>query len=213
MGCQVGSISTSERATLPPRATLNGAARSICPCGPARRKITSRHAGSNTRFLPNCRAAMWHAVQELLEGDAEASGRLRVEVRATPFGSVRKVYINGRREVNGGLSDIPIVVLDATLSPEINQHFLPRTEAAVDLKQIAAPHETITQVIGLPVGKSALNPGERTPEEEERVARKRERIVNLAKWRAAGHRVAVITYKDAEQAFMGRVRHWPFRCD
>ena len=148
------------------------------------------------------RAAMWHAVQELLEGDADASGRLRVEMRSTPLGSVRKLHINGRREVSKGFAELPIVVLDATLSPEINQHFLPRAEVAVDLKQVAAPHETITQVIGLPVGKSSLVPGERSPEEEERVARKRERIVNLAKWRAAGRRCAVITYMKAEQAFM-----------
>lgn len=151
------------------------------------------------------RAAMWHAVQELLESDAEASGRLRVQMKTKASGSVRMLHINGRREVSKGLADLPIVVLDATLSPEINKHFLPRAEVAVDLKQVAAPHETVTQVIGLPVGKSALiqlDQGKRRPEEEERVARKRERIVNVAKWRAAGRRVAVITYMGAEQAFI-----------
>ena len=75
----------------------------------------------------------------------------------------------------------------------------------------------ITQVVGMPVGKSALvpkPPGERkgkqrgawteTAEEaEERVARKRQRLVDACRHLAQGRRGLVITYKDIEEDFAG----------
>jgi len=59
-------------------------------------------------------------------------------------------------------------------------------------------------VIGLPVGKASLKqlePGKRSPEEEERVARKRERLVKFVRHSAAGRSCLVITYKEIEPLF------------
>ena len=75
----------------------------------------------------------------------------------------------------------------------------------------------VIQVTGTPVGKSALvpkPPGERkgkqrgawteTGEEaEERVARKRQRLVDACRHLAQGRRGLVITYKDIEKDFEG----------
>src|SRR5262249_53372124 len=109
------------------------------------------------------RAAMWRAVEELLSGDDDATGRLRTEIETTEEGSVLWLKINSRREVHKRIAKLPIVMLDATSHDEIVKYYLPRTETLV--LNVAAPHEQVTQVIGLPVGKSSLSqlePGKRS---------------------------------------------------
>ena len=62
-------------------------------------------------------------------------------------------------------------------------------------RDVEAPHMRVVQVIGLPVGKASLQPlppGKRTPEEEGRVGRKRQRLVDVGRHLRAD---LVITYK------------------
>jgi hypothetical protein len=62
----------------------------------------------------------------------------------------------------------------------------------------------ITQVIGLPVGKSslqALKPGRRSDDEERRVGNKRQRLANAVRHLVQGRRGLVITYKNIEDDF------------
>jgi putative DNA primase/helicase len=80
---------------------------------------------------------------------------------------------------------------------------LPNLELACDL-DVAAAHMSITQVIGLPVGKSslqALKSGNRTDDEERRVGNKRQRLVNTVRHLVQGRRGLVITYKNIEHDF------------
>jgi hypothetical protein len=151
------------------------------------------------------RAAMWRAVEELLSGPDDATGRLRTELRTTADGSVLYLKLNGRREIHARIAGLPVIALDATLNLDIVKHFFPRIKLALDL-EVQAPHERVTQVVGLPVGKaslSQLDPGRRRPEEEQRVANKRERLLKVVRRLAAGRRCVVITNKELTPLFDG----------
>ena len=151
------------------------------------------------------RAAMWHAVEELLSSPDDATGRLRTEIETTTDGSVLYLRLNGRRDIHERIATLPVIALDATLNLDIVKHFFPRIKFALDL-EVQAPHERVTQVVGLPVGKaslSQLDPGKRRPEEERRVANKRERLLKVVRRLAAGRRCVVITNKELTPLFDG----------
>jgi putative DNA primase/helicase len=151
------------------------------------------------------RAAMWHAAEELLSGPDDATGCLRTELRTTADGSILYLKLNGRRDIHERIAGVPIIALDATLNLDIVKHFFPRIKFALDL-EVQAPHERVTQVVGLPVGKaslSQLDPGKRRPEEERRVANKRERLLKVVRRLAAGRRCVVITNKELTPLFDG----------
>ncbi|WFU45826.1 hypothetical protein QA640_44160 (plasmid) [Bradyrhizobium sp. CB82] len=161
------------------------------------------------RFLGQLgkRAAMWRAIEELLSGPDEATGRLRIVMKNTKDGTVLCLRINGRRDIHERIAGLPVIVLDATLHLEILKYFFPRIEVALDLK-VMAPHEHVTQVIGLPVGKaslSKLDPGKRSAAEEKRVGNKRERLLKTVRKLAAGRRTLLITNKELEEQFDGAV--------
>jgi hypothetical protein len=141
------------------------------------------------------RATMWRAVEELLSGPDDATGRLRTELRTTADGSVLYLKLNGRRDIHERIAGLPVIALDATLNIDIVKHFFPRIKFALDL-EVQAPHERVTQVVGLPIGKASLLPGKRRSEEEQRVANKRERLLKVVRRLATGRRCVVITYKE-----------------
>jgi hypothetical protein len=151
------------------------------------------------------RAAMWHAVEELLSSPDDATGRLRTEIETTTDGSVLYLRLNGRRDIHERIATLPVIALDATLNLDIVKHFFPRMKLTLDL-DVQAPHERVTQVVGLPVSKSSLSPrkpGTRRPEEEQRVANKRERLLTVVRRLAAGRRCVVITNKNLTSCFDG----------
>jgi putative DNA primase/helicase len=151
------------------------------------------------------RAAMWQAVEEVLSGPNDATGRLRTEIKTTADGSVLCLKLNGRRDIHQRIAELPVIVLDATLKIDIVKRFFPRIKLALDL-EVQAPHERVTQVVGLPVGKASLarlEPGKRRPEEEQRVANKGERLLTVVRRLAAGRRCVVITNKELTPLFDG----------
>jgi putative DNA primase/helicase len=161
------------------------------------------------RFLGQLskRAAMWHAVDGLLSGTDDATGRLRVVMKNTKDGAVLCVRINGRREIHQRIAKLPVVVLDATLNVEILKYYFAEIDVALDLK-VLAPYERVTQVVGLPVGKSSLSkrePGSRSVAEEKRVANKRERLIKVIRKLTGGRRTLLITNKELEAQFEGTV--------
>jgi hypothetical protein len=162
------------------------------------------------------RVEMWHAVGELLNGTEAATGQLRIETVTTKEGSIRWLYISGRRRIDKRLMRLPIVYADATLPLELTRYYLPQLELKLDLV-ITEPHGRLIQAIGHPVGKSSLvpkEPGERrgkrsgawteTPEQAEaRVTRKRGNLVEVSRHLTQGRRGLVIVYKDIEKDFEG----------
>ena len=162
------------------------------------------------------RAAMWRALDDLIAGSDDASGRLILETSTTETGTVRWLRVIGHKDIVDKFADLPLIHADATLPLDLVRNYLPNLQLACDL-DIEAPHMRVIQVTGTPVGKAALvpkPPGERkgkqrgawteTGEEaEERVARKRQRLVNACRHLAQGRRGLVITYKDIEKDFEG----------
>ena len=146
------------------------------------------------------RAAMWRALGELLDGSDEATGRLRIGTVTTKEGTQRWLWIIGHKEIDEEIMALPIIHADATLPFEIVRHYLPNLQLALD-RDVEAPHMRVIQVIGLPVGKASLQPlppGKRSPEEEDRVGRKRQRLVDVGRHLRAD---LVITYKSIENDF------------
>jgi hypothetical protein len=148
------------------------------------------------------RAAMWHAVEELLSGSDDATGRLRTELMTTADGSVLFLKLYSRREIHERIAALPVIALDATLKLDIVKHFFASIDMALDL-EVQAPHERVIQVVGLPVGKASLLPGKRRPEEEQRVANKRDRLLKVVRRLADGRRCVVITNKQLTSIFDG----------
>ena len=151
------------------------------------------------------RAAMWHALDDLIAGSDEATGRLLIETSETKEGPQRYLRLLGRKEIADKLTRLPLIVADATLPFDLVKHFLPDLELTLDIK-VEAPFMKVTQLAGLPVGKAslqALEPGKRTPEKEERVARKRQRLVDTCRHLIQGRRGLIVTYKSIEKAFAG----------
>ena len=151
------------------------------------------------------REAMWKALEDLLDWNDVATGRLWIETTTTKEGSTRWLRINRRKEIDKALDSLPTIVADATLPLELTRYYLPGLELALDLV-IAEPHGRLIQAIGHPVGKSALKPlpdGKRTPAEEARVARKRARLVDTVRHLTHGRRGLAIVYKDIEKDFEG----------
>ena len=162
------------------------------------------------------RAAMWRALDDLIAGSDDASGRLILETSTTETGTVRWLRVIGHKDIVDKFAGLPLIHADATLPLDLVRNYLPNLQLACDL-DIETPHMRVIQVTGTPVGKAALvpkPPGERkgkqrgawteTGEEaEERVARKRQRLVNACRHLAQGRRGLVITYKDIEKDFEG----------
>ena len=152
------------------------------------------------------RVEMWHAVGELLNGTEAATGRLRIETVTTKEGSIRWLYISGRKRIDKRLMRLPIIYADATLPLELTRYYLPRLELALDLV-IAEPHGRLIQAIGHPVGKIGAATASRrqaqAPAEEARVARKRASLVDTVRHLTQGRRGLAIVYKDIEKDFEG----------
>ena len=162
------------------------------------------------------RAAMWRALDDLIAGSDDATGRLILETSTTETGTVRWLRVLGHKDIAEKFAGLPLIHADATLPLDLVRNYLPNLKLACDL-DVEAPHMRVTQVAGTPVGKAALvpkPPGERkgkqrgawteTGEEaEERVARKRQRLVDACRHLAQGRRGLIITYKDIEKDFAG----------
>ena len=146
---------------------------------------------------------MWHALGDLIAGSDDASGRLILDTRTTQSGTVRRLLVTGHKDIAETLAGLPLVYADATLPFDLVKHYLPNLWLACDIN-VAAPYMRITQVIGLPVGKASLQPlppGKRSTDEEERVGRKRQRLVDAVRHLVQGRRGLVITYKSIEDDF------------
>ena len=163
------------------------------------------------------RAAMWRALGDLI---AEQRRRHRAPACSKPSttetGTVRWLRVLGHKDI--------AETLDQPADHPRRRHPAARSRAQLSAKPQArlrsrhrGPAHAGHPGVGTPVGKSALvpkPPGERkgkqrgawteTGEEaEERVARKRQRLVDACRHLAQGRRGLVITYKDIEKDFEG----------
>jgi len=151
------------------------------------------------------RVDMWRALENFMRGDEEATGWLSIQNDDTKQGRVKQLEIMGCRPIDPKLRRLPIIHADATLQLELSRYYLPRLKMAIDLK-IASPFAWTTQVIGMSVGITSLQPlpaGKRTALEEKRVATKRKRVVGTTRKLIAGRRGLVIAQLAIEDDFKG----------
>ncbi len=145
------------------------------------------------------RAAVWRALQALLDGDAPQTGRLQTGSRTTKEGSFRTIVLHSKLEVRDEVAGLPILCLDATMPLHIVRYYLPRIELLAEIQPVA-PHMEVRQVIG-GWGKTSLVPSDRTAPDENR------RRVGLAKELSdfaalnSGGDALVITYQAIEAEF------------
>ena len=159
------------------------------------------------------RWAMWKALEDLINGKDDATGRLILETEETDDGEQRYIRVLTRKDIIDDFSALPLIHLDATMPFDLVKHFLPDLDLILDLK-VEAPHMRITQVVGMPVGKAALvpkPPGKRKGKQRAHGRRRRKRwkrasaasgrLVDAVRHLAQGRRGLVITYKDIEDDF------------
>lgn len=147
------------------------------------------------------RQYLFRAMEQLLCGDAEQDGRIRVMPPDAETGA-QQIILAGMKRLVGGLADKPILHLDATLRPALAGSVLPDlevTEITADM-----PFMALTLVQGR-FGKTTLchDPLADVTENRRRANRLRE-CVDHVRWQArrfAPGRVLVVTYLAIEAAF------------
>lgn len=164
----------------------------------AGRGTAFRIATGNARVL--LLAALWQSLANLIAGNSEASGQLRIK---EPDASGRhEVALRRVRGLHDSLRGKPVLHLDATMRPVLVQRILPNLETA--LIDVAAPHMQVRMVSGS-FGKSMLCPASGlVPEEAARRANRLQECVDYVRWharRVCPGRVLVVTYKSTEAAF------------
>ena len=162
----------------------------------ARREAVERAAGN--AVIPR-RAAIWRALEALLDGDEPVSGRLEISASASAKGTSRVVLLHTRLQVRDAIAGLPMLHLDATMPVDVVRQYFPRLRVLTQA-QPAAPHVEVVQIIG-GWGKTTLCRGERADEAENR--HRQARLGELADFVAlhGGGNAGVVTYKDVEGAF------------
>jgi hypothetical protein len=165
----------------------------------ARKKGMERAAGNIS--IPR-RVGVWAALEELLTGEVEQTGRLQLGTRTDPEGASRIVLLHSRRDIRDSIIKLPQLHLDATMAATIVRHFLPRIKILADIR-VQAPHMDIHQIIG-GWGKTSFVPSDRAAPDENR--RRHNLVGELADFVRlnSGGSALVVTYEAIEDRFGGR---------
>jgi putative DNA primase/helicase len=171
----------------------------------ARQEAVGRCAGNAA--IPRL-SALWKAVDELLDGDDEATGRVELGRRDSAEGSQRVILLHTLKPVAERVLALPLLLLDATLPAALLRHRLPHLAVLAEVRA-AAPHMRVHQILG-GFGKTSIipdpnpqkreNPGKREKENQRRLNRIAE-VRDFILLRTGGARALVITYKELEPYF------------
>jgi Bifunctional DNA primase/polymerase, N-terminal len=147
------------------------------------------------------REALFHAMAELLHGEAEQDGRIRI-LPPDPETGAQEIVVTGLHALHDDLASKPILHLDATLRPELASGILPGLEV-VEITA-AMPHMVLALVAGR-FGKSRLveDPKASRAENQRRAGHLLD-CVDYVRWqvqRVAPGRVLVVSYQAIEPAF------------
>src|SRR5262249_41579892 len=117
--------------------------------------------------------------------------------------STRYLRVLGKRGIHHSFTELPLLHGDATMEIELVQHHLPEIKMLLSL-DVLAPHERITQIIGLAVGEKILalsaDP-ERHPAVHAKQQARRDRLRALVIHLARGRRTLVISQMHVEDVF------------
>ncbi|MBI0538960.1 hypothetical protein D9599_25740 [Roseomonas sp. KE2513] len=182
---------------------------------PEDRRRAAVEAGINAQLVRL--TAMWSILEDLLAGEAEATGRAEMAWRQDREGKDRwAICLNTLDKVVAPVLGVPVLLLDATMPVELVRAYLPRLEAAPPVR-VKAPFMETRQVRG-GWGKTTLLPGRVTIKLDDLGQPKayapgdatpRPLPSTLAELRdfvageTRGEPALVVTYQDAEAAFAG----------
>lgn len=152
------------------------------------------------------RARMWRTLNEFWNSNGLFdAGRLIVETVTENGIATRYLRVLGKKEIHETFTALPLLHGDATMEIELVQHHLPEITMGLSL-DVLAPHERITQIVGLAVGKKILALSadkEKRPEFHAKQQARRDRLRKLVIHLARGRRTLVISQKDVEEVFAG----------
>jgi putative DNA primase/helicase len=100
-------------------------------------------------------AALWHAAEDLLEGEPPASGRAVIGNHEMDGSTVRAVQLFGAERIADEWRKTPTLHIDATLDMELLRMRVPHAEHIGEV-EAAAPHMRIVQYPDKAFGKYAL---------------------------------------------------------
>jgi hypothetical protein len=149
------------------------------------------------------RARMWKALEGFMNSDEEIAGRLILETVTDNGAATRYLRVLGKKDVHKTFTALPLLHGDATMEIELVRNHLPQITMLLAL-EVLAPHERITQIVGLAVGKKilALTADEREhPEQFAKQQDRRDRLRALVTHLARGRRTLVICQKHVEDVF------------
>jgi hypothetical protein len=149
------------------------------------------------------RHRMWKALEEFLNGHEKIAGRLIIETATEGGVAARFLRVLGKKEIHETFTALPLLHGDATMELELVRHHLPHIMMLQEIN-VLAPNESITQIVGLAVGKKilALPASDKDPKYPKQQAR-RDRLRALVTHLARGRRTLVISQKDVEAVFAG----------
>lgn len=165
----------------------------------ARRRATELSHDANRSVR---REILFRALAQLLHGEADQDGRIRLQPDATSGAEL--VQITGLHQLHEDLRNLPVLHLDATLRPELAATVLPGLTATTITA--AMPHQHLTAVQGRFSKTTLVADAKADPDENRRRAHRLEECVDYVRWQArrvAPGRTLVVTYKDIEAAFAG----------
>jgi len=148
------------------------------------------------------RARMWKALEEFLNDDQEIAGRLIIESVTEAGVATRYLRVLGKKEIHETFTRLPLLHGDATMEIELVRYHLPYLTTLQEIN-VLAPHERITQIVGLAVGKRILAlPDKAThPVALVKQQARRDRLRALVIYLARGRRTLVISQKHIEEVF------------
>jgi hypothetical protein len=166
----------------------------------ARRKAKDLSQDANRSLR---REGLFLALAQLLEGDVDRDGRIRV-LPPDPVTKAVRVQVTGLHTIDESLAHLPILHLDATLRPELVETVLP----GLTVTEISAamPNMHLTAVQGSFGKLTLVEDPKASPDENRRRRNRLQECVDHVRWevaRVSPRRVLVVTYKQIEPAFVG----------
>ncbi|MBR1187302.1 DEAD/DEAH box helicase family protein [Bradyrhizobium sp. AUGA SZCCT0160] len=148
------------------------------------------------------RARMWKALEEFRNGDQEIAGRLIIETVIEAGVANRYLRVLGKKDIHETFTALPLLHGDATMEIDMVRHHLPYLTMLQEIN-VLAPHERITQIVGLSVGKKILALPDKATHLDAFVKQqgRRDRLRALVIHLARGRRTLVISQKHVEDVF------------
>jgi putative DNA primase/helicase len=142
---------------------------------------------------------LWKSVAHLLaDNGPEKSGRVGVGVIKCKDGVAQAVFMKGRRDIHDDWQ-IPTLILDATLQPDLVRHFWPTMQVTADIR-IQTPYQHVTQVIDRSYSKTQLGKAAGLRDVHAIICREARRYAG---------RVLVVVQQEIEEALPGIGRSLP----